>query len=197
MLLVNIATHRSNAVVETFAQIGEILYTKYSRGPMAVEDNTEGRQMNAYIRAYFAGLIDADGSIMLQLKPRSRSKFGVRAKTVLVIYQDSKMKKEMEWLHKELKAGYLYERNDHITEIRIEGHRKVREILTKLLPHLRFKKPQAELIISAIKYMQRKGIKTLDDLRIIAEISDKISACNYSSPRRKYTSKYVMQHVSP
>ena len=184
-------------MVETFAQIGEILYTKYSRGPMAVEDNTEGRQMNTYIRAYLAGLIDADGSIMLQLKPRTRSKFGVRVKTVLAIYQDSKMKKEMEWLHNELGVGYLYERNDHITEIRVEGHQRVREILTKLLPHLRFKKPQAELIISAIKHMQGKGIKTRKDLQIIADLSDKISSCNYSSPKRKYTSEYVMKNLSP
>lgn len=152
--------------------------------------------MNAYIRAYLAGLIDGDGSIMLQLKPRTRSKFGVRVKTTLVIYQDSKMKKEMDWLHEQLGAGYLYERNDHITEIRIEGHKKVRDIITKLLPYFRFKKKQASLMLEAIKKM-KNGVKTLEELKIIADISDQISECNYKSTTKKYTSKYVMQNLSP
>lgn len=57
---------------------------------MVVEDHTEGRLMDAYTRAYIAGLIDGDASIMLQLKPRQHSSFGFRVKTTLVIYQDSK-----------------------------------------------------------------------------------------------------------
>ncbi len=152
--------------------------------------------MNAYQRAYLAGLIDGDGSIMLQLKPRTHSKFGVRVKTLLVIYQDTKMKSEMEWLHQELGAGYLYERNDHISEIRIEGHQQVKRILTELKPYLRFKKNQAELILKSIKIMQ-KGIKTKDELLVVANLADQISACNYKSSRRIYTGKYVMQNLSP
>lgn len=162
---------------------------------MVVEDHTEGRQMNAYVRAYLAGLIDGDGSIMLQLKPRTNSRFGVRVKTLIVIYQDSKMIGEMTWLHQELGAGYIYERNDHITEIRIEGHQRVKEILTKLLPYLRFKKPQAQLLLKAINLM-RKSIKTKETLGEIAKVADQISSYNYKNSKRKYTGTYVMQNLS-
>ncbi len=37
-------------------------------------------------KAYLAGLIDGDGSIMLQLKRREGSRFLFRVKTVIVIY---------------------------------------------------------------------------------------------------------------
>ncbi len=163
---------------------------------MAVEDHTEGRQVHAYTRAYLAGLIDGDGSIMLQLKPRTNSKFGIRVKTTLVIYQDSKMIKEMEWLQQELGAGYIYERNDHIIEIRIEGHQRVKETLAILKPYIRFKKKQVTLILKAIKILQH-GINFKKDLLLVADLADQIASCNYKSSTRKYTKEYVMQHVSP
>lgn len=152
--------------------------------------------MNAYTKAYLAGLIDGDGSIMLQLKPRTRSRFGIRVKSIVVIYQDSKMKNEMQWLHQELGAGYLYIRNDHIAEIRIEGHTRVKELLVKLVPYLRFKKQQATLTIQAIDLMSQ-GIKSKEQLLSVSAIADQISSYNYKSSKRKYTSEYVMHLLSP
>jgi len=164
---------------------------------MAVEDHTEGRQiMQRYTKAYLAGLIDGDGSIMLQLKPRKGSKFGVRVKTLLVIYQDSKMKVEMDHLQSELGAGYTYERNDHIMEIRIEGHQQVERVLGLLKPFIRFKYKQVELILSAIKSM-RGGVNTKEEILHIASIADQISACNYKSSQKKYTLKYIRDSLSP
>jgi hypothetical protein len=40
-------------------------------------------------KAYLAGLLDGDGSIMLQLRPRLGMKFLFRVKAVVIIYQDS------------------------------------------------------------------------------------------------------------
>lgn len=102
----------------------------------------------------------------------------------------------MMWLHNELGAGYLYERNDHITEIRIEDHQRVGDILTKLKPYIRFKKNQVDLILKAI-ILAKKGIKTKEYLLAISDLADQISSNNYSSSRRKYTHQYVMQHMSP
>ena len=78
-------------------------------------------------KAYLAGLIDGDGSIMLQLRRREGSRFLFRVKTVIVIYQDSKCYKETKKLHEIIGYGYLYLRNDRINEIRIEGFEKVKE----------------------------------------------------------------------
>ncbi len=152
--------------------------------------------MKQYTKAYLAGLIDGDGSIMLQLKPRKDSIFGIRVKTLLVIYQDSKMKVEMEDLQRELGAGYTYERNDHIMEIRIEGHQQVERVLGLLKPFIRFKYKQVELILSAIKIM-RGGVKTREKILEIASIADQISACNYKSSQKKYTLEYIRNNLSP
>lgn len=152
--------------------------------------------MKQYIKAYLAGLIDGDGSIMLQLKPRKESKFGIRVKTLLVIYQDNKMKVEMEQLQGELDAGYIYERNDHIIEIRIEGHQQVKRILGILKPFIRFKSKQVELMLNAIKIM-RDGIKTKEKLLAVASIADQISAYNYKSSQKKYTLEFIRDILSP
>ncbi len=152
--------------------------------------------MKQYNKAYLAGLIDGDGSIMLQLKPRKDSKFGIRVKTLLVIYQDNKMKVEMENLQRELGAGYTYVRNDHIMEIRIEGHQQVGRVLGILKPYIRFKSKQVELMLKAIVSM-RDGIKTKEELLHIANLADQISACNYKSSHKKYTLEYIRNILSP
>jgi hypothetical protein len=42
--------------------------------------------MHAHQKAYIAGLLDGDGSIMLQFKKMSGMKFLFRVKTTIVIY---------------------------------------------------------------------------------------------------------------
>lgn len=142
-------------------------------------------------KAYLAGLIDGDGSIMLQLKRREGSRFLFRVKTVIVIYQDSKCYKETKKLHEIIGYGYLYLRNDRINEIRIEGFEKVKDFLEKLQPYLRFKKKQAEFMLDAIKIVSNKKY-SIDDFLRVCELSDKISEANYSSKNRKFTKEYIV-----
>ena len=144
--------------------------------------------------AYLAGLLDGDGSIMLQIRPRQGMKFLFRVKTVVVIYQDTKQKDIVEQLWKLIGAGYFYHRNDHISEIRIEGFKQVKLFLTLLKPYLLLKKKQADLMLRAISLAEKKGYSIQDFLQICA-ISDEISACNYSSKKRKYTSTFIISEL--
>ncbi len=150
--------------------------------------------MNSQQRAYIAGLIDADGSIMLQLKPRKGMKFLFRVKTVVVIYQDAKCFSELEKLHDILGTGYLYQRNDPICEIRIEGFTQVEKLLRRLKPYIRFKQDQVELLLKAIVILKQKPVKIGQFLEV-CEIADLISARNYTSRNRKYTSQYVRSEL--
>ncbi len=68
--------------------------------------------MNAYWKAYLAGMLDGDGSIMLQLKPRKGMKYLFRVKCAVIFYQDSKLHDELERFRNIIKAGYVYRRND-------------------------------------------------------------------------------------
>lgn len=145
-------------------------------------------------KAYLAGLIDGDGSIILQLRRREGMRFLFRIKAVVIIYQDVKCYNETEQLHEIIGYGYLYERNDRMNEIRIEGFDKVADLLKKIQPYLRFKKQQAKLMLEALKIVSNKKY-SIDDFVKICELSDKISECNYSSKNRKYTKEYVINEL--
>ncbi len=120
--------------------------------------NTVGRltKVNSEDLAYIAGFLDGDGGIMLQVHRRVSGKDVFRIKTVICFYQDNKHLKGIEWIKEVLGCGYVYTRNDHICELRIEGFQKVFEVLNLLKPYLRFKRKQLELMIDLIPKLQLK-----------------------------------------
>ena len=98
--------------------------------------------------AYIAGFLDGDGSLMIQLKRRSESRLKTRRVMLTIcFYQDSRHERTLFWIRKVLSIGYISRRNDGMTELRINGHERVRDILLALLPFLKFKKKQARVII--------------------------------------------------
>jgi hypothetical protein len=111
--------------------------------------NTVGSQSSLDL-AYIAGFLDGDGSLMIQLKRRSESKLGTRRVMLTIcFYQDSRHEEPLHWIRKVLGIGYISRRNDGMTELRINGHERVRDILIALSPFLKFKKKQAEAIIKS------------------------------------------------
>jgi LAGLIDADG DNA endonuclease family protein len=122
------------------------------------QGNTVGSRSSIDL-AYIAGFLDGDGSLMIQLKHRSESKTGgIRVMLTISFYQDSRHEKPLHWIRKVLGIGYLSHRNDGMTELSINGHQQVLDILLDLLPFLKFKKRQAEVIISSARLL-------LDDVR--------------------------------
>jgi hypothetical protein len=83
--------------------------------------------------AYIAGFLDGDGSIMLQLRKKDGKP--IRVKTTICLYQDIRYRKDIEWIQKILGYGYVYNRNDHICELRIEGFQRVYDTLILLKPY--------------------------------------------------------------
>ncbi len=147
--------------------------------------------MTAQQKAYLAGLIDGDGSLLIQLRKREGMKYLFRVKTTIIIYQDVKLKAEVEKLWKMIGAGYLYVRNDHIAEIRIEGFTQVERLLSQVYPYLRFKKQQAWYMVQAIQILHKKGGYSLEGFLTVCDYADQISLSNYTSKLRKYSSSYV------
>lgn len=144
--------------------------------------NTVGRlsKVNSENLAYIAGFLDGDGSIMLQLHRRNSGKDVFRVKTVICFYQDSKHLKEIEWIKEVLGHGYVYTRNDHISELRIEGFQRVFEILLKLQPYLRFKRKQVKLMLDLIPKLQQKLVSKKETVNWIQKMRD----YNYFSSQR-------------
>lgn len=69
--------------------------------------------------AYIAGFLDGDGSLMLQLKKRSDSKRSIRFMSTICFYQDTRHKDTLDWIKGTFGIGYLSDRKDGMTELRI------------------------------------------------------------------------------
>lgn len=128
--------------------------------------------------AYIAGFLDGDGSIMLQLRKKDGKL--IRVKTVICLYQDIRYRKDIEWMKKMLGCGYVYERNDHICELRIEGFQRVFDTLVLLKPYLRLKSKQANLLLELIPKLQDKTV-TKENAAVWVK---KMQEYNYYSSQR-------------
>ena len=125
------------------------------------------RVAKATERAYIAGFLDGDGSLMLQLKKRSDSKRGIRFMATICFYQDTRHEKTLYWIREVLGIGYISRRNDGMTELRINGFKQVRNILMKLNPSIRFKRLQSTALLKACEILSETKFKMLTKQKLI------------------------------
>jgi len=138
-------------------------------------------------RAYIAGFLDGDGSLMLQLKKRSDSKRGIRFMTTICFYQDTRHEKTLYWIKEVLGIGYISKRNDGITELRINGYRQIRDILKSLIPYIRFKKLQASALLKACEILSDTKFKKLSKKQLtkLVDLILVIQSENYVTKKKK------------
>lgn len=148
--------------------------------------------MTSQQRAYLAGFLDADGSILLQLRPNKKLRFLYRVKAVMVIYQDAQYINQLKIIQQQVEAGYISQRNDRIAEWRVEGFKRVEKLLRMLKPYLRFKQQQADYLLKALQILKRKKYDLKDFLEV-CDYVELISAANYRSSQRKHTKESVIQ----
>lgn len=120
--------------------------------------NTNGKEIAL---AYIAGFLDGDGSVMLQIKKRKDSLIGVRFMATICFYQDTRHEKTLHWIREVFGIGYISKRNDGMTELRINGYTQVEEILTSLLPYIRFKRLQSHALKTACEILSTATFKKL------------------------------------
>ncbi len=138
-------------------------------------------------RAYVAGFLDGDGSLMLQIKKRKDSKIGLRFMPTICFYQDTRHESTLLWIRDLFGIGYFSRRNDGMSELRINGYKRVATILDEIFPYIRFKKIQSQALISACKILSsvsfsklsKKELETLIDLVLI------IQKENYATKSKK------------
>lgn len=134
-------------------------------------------------RAYIAGFLDGDGSLMLQVKSRADTKRGTRFMATICFYQDTRHEKPLYWIRERLGIGYIARRNDGMTELRINGFEQVRDILIVLKPHIRFKAMQARAMIAACGLLSRKFVRELSkrEQHRLVELTFAVRKENYKS----------------
>ena len=138
-------------------------------------------------RAYIAGFLDGDGSLMLQLKKRSDSERGIRFMTTICFYQDTRHEKNLYWIKKVLKIGYISNRNDGMTELRINGYKQIRNILFDLIPYIRFKKLQADALLKASETLSNTKFSKLSKKQLVklVDLILVIQSENYVTKKKK------------
>jgi hypothetical protein len=142
-------------------------------------------------RAYIAGFLDGDGSLMLQLKRRSDSKRAIRFMATICFYQDTRHEKTLSWIKEVLGIGYISKRKDGMTELRINGYEQIRNILKSLFPHIRFKKLQASALLRACEILSSTKFQKLTQKQLIklVDLMLVIQGENYITKKKKTKSE--------
>ena len=138
--------------------------------------------------AYIAGFLDGDGSLMLQIKKRKDgNKSKLRFMPTICFYQDTRHEKNLYWIREFLEIGYISKRNDGMTELRINGYRQIRDILTNLLPYIKFKKIQANALKSACRILLKTKLKMLNKIQLnkLVDLILVIQNENYVTKKKK------------
>ncbi len=134
-------------------------------------------------KAYIAGFLDGDGSIMAQLVKRKGYKLGYQIRVSVVFYQKTTHQKFLLWLKEQLGYGYVRMRNDGMNEYTVVGLREVEHILTLLHPFLRLKKVLARDVLALIKQHPEQRKMTVSRLISLSQLVDKTATFNYSKKR--------------
>lgn len=155
------------------------------------KDNTVGSRQKPKIQdlAYIAGFLDGDGSIMVQVKRRADAPRGWRIMVTICLYQNSRHKAPLLWMRDVFGIGYISNRNDNITELRINGYSEVKRILLMLQPFIKFKRKQVVYALRILTSLEKKPITIIPKEERLA-IADDIIALrgeNYQSHQRRYT----------
>ena len=150
--------------------------------------------MNNEEKAYIAGFLDGDGSIMAQLVFRKDYKLGYQIRVSVVFYQKSNNQSILLWLKEQLGYGYIRDRNDGMTEYTVVGLREVKYILTLLYPFLRLKKNLAKEVLELIERHPSSRKMTTSKLISLSKLVDKTAHFNYSK-KRTITSKVVISYL--
>lgn len=138
-------------------------------------------------KAYIAGFLDGDGSIMLQLKKRSDTKRGYRFMATICFYQDTRHEEPLRWIRSVLKIGYISRRNDGVSELRVNGYKSVGRVLDDLIPYIRFKRVQAAAMVQACEILENTPLGKLSEkqLKYVIDLVLAIQNENYSTHRKR------------
>ncbi len=142
-------------------------------------------------KAYIAGFLDGDGSIMAQLVSRKDYKLGYQIRVSIVFYQKTNHHDFLVWLKEQLQYGYVRMHNDGMSEYTIVGLKEVAHVLALLYPFLRLKKALAADVLNVIKRHPPPRKITAQQLVSLSKLVDKTALFNYSKKRTNTSAQVI------
>jgi hypothetical protein len=158
--------------------------------------NAVGKSCSEVERAYIAGFLDADGAVMASIEKHKEKRFGFRVRVALKITQHDR--KILDWIQRTIRAGSVRaNRPGNIRQtydLLIRDRSDVRTVLLVLLPYLRTKRKQAQMVLQILD----REVKNETDLIRNARLADALSRFNVRSKnRRKNFVIKIQEHLSP
>ena len=145
-------------------------------------------------KAYIAGFLDGDGSIISQIVRSKDYKFGFYIRLSIVFIQKTDKYWFLMKLKDKLKYGTLRKRNDGISEYTIVSSGPVESLLKQLLPHLKLKK---NLALHVLKIIESK--RNINDNKLLfieaCGLVDETISMTYSK-KRTITKEVVINHLN-
>ena len=145
--------------------------------------------MEETTRAYIAGFLDGDGSIMFQLIERKGYIYGYQIRASICFYQDSNHKDGLIWLKNQIGFGYIRDRNDGVSDYTIVGYDRVEQILKLVQPYVVFKTVHAEKALKLLSLIKENNKPTPEEFLSFAKMVDSYTVLNYSKKKTNNASK--------
>ena len=139
--------------------------------------------MREETRAYIAGFLDGDGSIMFQLIARKGYIYGYQIRASICFYQDSNHKKGLRWLQEKIGYGYIRDRNDGVSDYTIVGPDRVEEVLSMVKPYVVFKAVHVTKAFELLGAMKENRKPTPEQFLTLAHMVDSYAHLNYSKKK--------------
>ena len=135
--------------------------------------------------AYLAGFIDGDGSIIAQIIERqdyALIKYQIRV--TMNITQKNKRKHFLVDIQKLLgNTGTVRDRGDGMSEYALVGATNLHPVLVQLVPFLRVKKKQANLVLKIIEYLRNTKKSDKEKFLVMCELTEQVASLNDSKTR--------------
>jgi hypothetical protein len=145
--------------------------------------------MREETKAYIAGFLDGDGSIMFQLIERKDYIYGYQIRASICFYQDSNHKQGLIWLKEKIGYGYIRDRNDGVSDYTIVGYVKVEEVLRMVKPYVVFKAVHVERALELLIAIKENPKLTPEQLIKLAKLLDSYAILNYSKKKTNNSAK--------
>ncbi len=135
------------------------------------------KQLTSLDLAYFAGVVDGDGCVNAQIVRRHDYLLKFQIRVTVTVFQKSIRHWFVLHLQKEIGSGTVRKRPDGMSEYALVSKSSVKEFLEAVLPYLRLKKKQAQLVIQIIENLSKSQdpqafLKLCEMVDTIADLND-------------------------
>ncbi len=147
--------------------------------------------MHDATRAYIAGFLDGDGSIIFQLVRRRDYVYGYQIRASVCFFQNTRGKAGLEWLREQIGGGCIRDRAGSMSDYTIVGWSAVKRVLEMVAPYVVFKREQVTRALALLASLE--GVLEPRGFLEVAKLVDAFAALNYS--KHKHLDARCVQDV--